>query len=92
MMLAVEKHPLADPLNIGTDEEIKIKDLIALIVSLTGRKLRVEYDLTKPSGAIRRCPDISKPKRLIGYQPKVRLAEGLKRTIDWYKQGRAVTV
>ncbi len=92
MMLAVEKHPLADPLNIGTDEEVKIKDLIALIVRLTGRKLRVEYDVTKPSGANRRCPDISKAKRLIGYEPKVTLAEGLKQTIAWYKQNCAVKV
>ncbi len=92
MMLAVEKYPQADPLNIGTSEEIKIKDLIALIVSLTGRRLRIEYDLSKPCGAARRCPDISKPMRLIGYQPKVRLAEGLRETIDWYQKRRAVAV
>jgi GDP-L-fucose synthase len=92
MMLAVEKYPQADALNIGTSEEIKIKDLIALIVRLTGRTLRVEYDRTKPCGAARRCPDISKPMRLIGYQPKVRLTEGLRETIDWYKEHRALTV
>lgn len=92
MMLAVEKYPVADPLNIGTDEEIKIKDLIALIVSLAGRKLRVEYDLSKPSGAARRCPDISKPMRLIGYKPKVRLADGLRKTIVWYKEQRSIAV
>lgn len=92
MMLAVEKYPQADPLNIGTSEEVKIKDLIALIVSLSGRTLRIDYDLTKPCGAPRRCPDISKPMRLIGYQPKVRLAEGLQQTIDWYREHRAATV
>ena len=85
MMLAVEKHPVADPLNIGTSEETKIKDLIEMIVQLSGKKLRIEYDATKPSGATRRCPDISKPMRLIGYKPKVRLAEGLRETINWYK-------
>ena len=86
MMLAVEKHPVADPLNIGTSEEIKIKDLIEMIVRISGKKLRIEYDATKPSGAARRCPDISKPMRLIGYKPKVRLAEGLRETINWYKR------
>ena len=86
MMLAVEKYPEADALNIGTSEEIKIKDLIALIVSLSGKKLDIEYDITKPAGAARRCPDISKPMRLIGYQPKVRLAEGVGETIEWYKE------
>jgi len=85
MMLAVEKHPFADPLNIGTSEEIKIKDLIEMIVQISGKKLRIKYDVTKPSGAARRCPDISKPIRLIGYKPKVRLAEGLRETINWYK-------
>ncbi len=92
MMLAVEKYPQADALNIGTSEEIKIKDLIALIVSLSGRSLKIEYDLTKPCGAARRCPDISKPMRLIGYEPKVRLGEGLRQTIDWYKAYAAMTV
>ena len=86
MMLAVEKHPVADPLNIGTSEEIKVKDLIEMIVRISGKKLRIEYDVTKPSGAARRCPDISKPMRLIGYEPKVRLAEGLQETINWYKR------
>src|SRR6266567_7989721 len=85
MMLAVEKYPEADALNIGTSEEIKIKDLIEMIVRISGKKLRIEYDVTKPSGAARRCPDISKPMRLIGYKPKVRLAEGLRDTINWYK-------
>ncbi len=85
MMLAVEKHPFADPLNIGTSEEIKIKDLIGMIVQISGKKLRITYDVTKPSGAARRCPDISKPMRLIGYEPKVRLAEGLRETINWYR-------
>ena len=51
MMLAVEKYPEADALNIGTSEEIRIKDLIGLIVQLSGKKLRIEYDTTKPSGA-----------------------------------------
>jgi len=85
MMLAVEKHPFADPLNIGTSEEIKIKDLIEMIVQISGKRLRIKYDVTKPSGAARRCPDISKPMRLIAYKPKVRLAEGLRETINWYK-------
>lgn len=86
MMLAVEKHPVADPLNIGTSEEIKIKDLIALIVKLSGKDLQIEYDLSKPSGAARRCPDITKPMRLIGYQPRVGIAEGLQKTISWYRE------
>ena len=89
MMLAVEKYPEADPLNIGTSEEIKIKDLIGLIVRLSRKKLRIDYDTTKPCGAPRRCPDISKPARLIGYEPKVRIAQGLGETIGWYQRHMA---
>jgi GDP-L-fucose synthase len=84
MMLAVEKYPEADALNIGTSEEIKIKDLVQLIVRLSAKNIRIEFDKTKPSGAARRCPDISKAERLVGYQPKVRMEEGLKKTMDWY--------
>jgi len=86
MMLAVEKHPVADPLNLGTSEEVKIKDLIQMIVRISGKKLRIEYDVTKPAGAARRCPDISKPMQLIGYKPKISLAEGLQETMAWYKR------
>lgn len=86
MMLAVEKYPEADPLNIGTDEEIKIKDLVRLIVELSGRDIKIEFDLSKPSGAPRRCADISKARRLIGYSPAVTIRGGLKRTIEWYKE------
>jgi GDP-L-fucose synthase len=84
MMLAVEKYAEADALNIGTSEEIKIKDLVRLIVRLSGKNIQIEFDKTKPSGAERRCPDISKAERLIGYQPKVRMEEGLQKTMNWY--------
>jgi GDP-L-fucose synthase len=84
MMLAVERYPEADPLNIGTSEEIKIKDLVRLIVRLTGKNLRIVFDTGKPTGAARRCPDISKARRLIGYQPEVCMEEGLQKTIAWY--------
>jgi GDP-L-fucose synthase len=88
MMLAIERYPEADALNIGTSEEIKIKDLVRLIVRLTGKNLRIVFDSGKPTGAARRCPDISKARRLIGYQPEVCMEEGLKKTIAWY-QSRA---
>jgi GDP-L-fucose synthase len=89
MMLAVEKYPEADALNIGTSEEIQIKDLVRLIVRLSGKNLEIKFDTSKPSGAGRRCPDISKPQRLIGYQPKVRMEEGLQKTMDWYLERTA---
>jgi nucleoside-diphosphate-sugar epimerase len=89
MMLAVEKYPEADALNIGTSEEIKIKDLVRLIVRLSGKNLEIKFDTSKPSGAARRCPNVSKAQRLIGYEPKVQMEEGLQKTMDWYLESTA---
>lgn len=85
MILAIEKYPLPDPLNLGTDEEIKIKDLIHLIVKLSGKKLRVIFDVSKPEGQPRRNCDIRKAKKKIGFEAKVKLSQGLKKTIEWYR-------
>jgi GDP-L-fucose synthase len=42
--------------------------------------------VTKPEGQLRRCPDLAKAKRLLGYSPQVKLRQGLKLTVDWYNQ------
>jgi len=85
LMEITEKYPKADPLNIGTEEEIRIKDLISLIMKISGRSPRIVFDTSKPCGQPRRNIDISKAKELIGYRPKVSLEEGLKKTIEWYE-------
>jgi len=87
-MLAVEKHPEPDPFNIGSDEEVSIKELLFNIIEITGRKVKVIFDTSKPAGAPRRCPDISKARKLIGYNPEVKLKEGLKHTIEWYLKNK----
>lgn len=84
MILAVEKYPNADPMNIGTEEEIKIKDLVSLIVTLSEKRPKIVFDSSKPSGQPRRNADITKAENLIGYKPEVSLEEGLKKTINWY--------
>jgi GDP-L-fucose synthase len=86
MMLAVEKGVFGQPFNIGTEEEIKIKDLAGLTIKIFGRPVRVEFDTTRPGGQPRRNADISKAKQLLGYAPAVSLQEGLARTIAWYKK------
>ena len=86
MMLAVEKSPNAEAFNIAAEEEIKIKDLVAMIIRLSGKNLETEYDLSKPTGSPRRCADISKARSMLGYEPKVSLEEGIKRTMDWYRK------
>ncbi|MCK4792098.1 MAG: NAD-dependent epimerase/dehydratase family protein [Desulfobacteraceae bacterium] len=83
-MLAVERYSEPDPLNIGSNEEVSTKDLLTMIIKLTGRDIKVSFDVTKPSGAPRRCPNISKAKKVVGYEPRFSTEEGLKRTIEWY--------
>ena len=87
MLLATEKYPKADPINIGTDEEIKIKDLTYLIIEFSEKipKPKVLFDTSKPAGQPRRNSDNIKAKKLIGFEAPTPLKEGLKKTIEWYK-------
>jgi len=69
--------------NVGTGEDIKIKDLALLIKRIVGFKGDIEHDLSKPEGVPRKLLDISKIKEL-GWRPKVGLEEGIRRTYKWY--------
>lgn len=81
----IEKYPNADPVNIGTDEEVSIGNLAKLIIKLSGKNTEIKFDTEKPDGQPRRNCDTKKAKELVGFQAKVKLEEGLEKTIDWYK-------
>ena len=86
MLIALEKLTAPDPINIGTNEEIKIKDLVSMIVKITGRNdLQIKYDTTKPEGQLRKTASTKKAEELIQFKPKYSLEEGLKHIIDWYR-------
>ena len=85
MMEVTEKYAVADPVNIGTEEEVTIRDLAHLIVKLSGKNLLVKFDSNKPEGQPRKFADITKAKEKINWRPKFTLKEGLEKTIDWYK-------
>lgn len=82
---AIEKYPIPDPVNLGSDEEVSISDLIKKIVSLTKVNSKIKFDLSKPDGSPRRNSDNAKSKDVIGFTQKVNLDEGLRKTIEWYK-------
>jgi GDP-L-fucose synthase len=84
LILAMEKYPKPDPINIGASEEVTIKELVKMILEFTGKKLNVEYDTSKPEGQLRKIADIQKARKLIGYDPKIPLRDGLKKMIEWY--------
>jgi len=83
---AVKKYNKPDPVNLGSGFEISIKDLVKLIVKLTGFKGKVIWDKSKPDGQPKRRLDISKARREFGFKAKVNFEKGLKQTIEWYKK------
>jgi GDP-L-fucose synthase len=82
----VEKYPKADPVNIGTDEEVTIGKLAKLIVKLSGTDAVIHFDTSKPDGQPRRNCDTLKAKKLLGFEAKTGLEGGLRKTIEWYKE------
>lgn len=75
-----------DPVNLGAGFEITIKNLVELIVKLTGFKGAITWDPTKPDGQPRRCLSTEKAEKVLGWKAQMGFEEGLKRTIDWYRQ------
>ena len=69
--------------NVGTEEEIRIKDLAVLIKEIVGFEGKIVHDLSKPDGMRRKLSDISKIKGL-GWQPRTALKEGIKKSYEWY--------
>lgn len=72
-----------EPLNIGTDRLISIKDLAMMVIDLSGKEMQIEYDLSKPQGVRSRNADLSLIKNVLGWSPKVTLDEGVRRTYEW---------
>jgi len=77
---------ITEPVNIGNDNEMSIKDLANKIISLCGSSSATVYKELPQDDPKTRKPDISRAKKLLGWTPKIGLDEGLKITIDWFKK------
>ena len=86
ILLATEKYNKIDPVNLGSDLEISIKDLAELIAKLVRFKGKIRWDTSKPDGQPRRRLDISRAEREFGFRARMDFEEGLKRTVKWYKE------
>jgi len=86
IILATENYNKPDPVNLGAGFEISIRDLTQLIAKLTGFNGKIVWDESKPDGQPRRCLDTSKAKKEFGFEAKTNFEEGLRRTIEWYKE------
>jgi GDP-L-fucose synthase len=88
ILLAAEKYNGADPVNLGSGNEISIKALVEMISHMTGFNGRLVWDASKPNGQPRRGLDITRAEKYFGFHASTSFEIGLRRTIDWYKNNR----
>lgn len=86
IVLAAQKYDKSEPINIGSNNEVKIKQLVEMIGEVTGFKGKIVWDKTKPDGQPRRKLDVSRAKKEFGFVSKVGFKQGLKKAIEWYLQ------
>jgi GDP-L-fucose synthase len=89
IVLAALRYDQPEPVNLGTGEEISIKDLAELIGEATGYEGEIVWDTTKPNGQPRRKLDTTRAKELFGFEAKTPFREGVTRTVAWYREHAA---
>jgi len=85
LVLAAERYDEPEPVNLGTSEEIAIRDLAELVAELTGYDGRIVWDESMPNGQPRRRLDTTRAAELFGFEARTSLRDGLARTIAWYR-------
>lgn len=88
VLLATEHYDDDAPVNLGTDEEMPIRDLVGIITDEVGFTGEVRWDTSKPDGQPRRRVDPTRARDSFGFEAKVDFREGLRRTIEWYREHR----
>jgi GDP-L-fucose synthase len=88
ILLAAERYNGSEPVNLGSGMEIRIKDLAETISRLTGFGGKLVWDTTKPNGQPRRVLDTSRAEQFFGFRAQTPFEEGLRRTIEWYREHR----
>jgi GDP-L-fucose synthase len=86
---AAEKYNGSEPVNLGSGYEISIKDLTEMIVRQTGFEGKLVWQTDKPNGQPRRGLDVSRAKEYFGWSAQVPFEEGMRRTIEWFKENRS---
>lgn len=88
ILLAAEHYSGPEPVNLGSGEEISIMDLAEKIRDLTGFEGKIRWDTAKPNGQPRRRLDVMRAKERFGFEARMPLETGLRRTIAWYENQR----
>jgi GDP-L-fucose synthase len=90
LLLAAEAYDSSEPVNIGTGEEVPIRDLAGRIATLTGFQGTTTWDTSRPDGEMRRFLDVSRARKRLGFRAEMSLEEGLRRTIESFREAAAL--
>jgi GDP-L-fucose synthase len=88
IVLAMERYDGSEPVNLGSGQEISIRDLAGLIAAEVGFSGAIRWDTTKPNGQPRRCLDVSRAQRYFGFRAECGLREGIAKTVVWFMAHR----
>ena len=88
IVLASERYDQGMPVNIGSGNEISIKDLAHQVAEAVGFTGAIRWDPTKPNGQPRRRLDVSRAERLFGFRARTSFSDGLRETVAWYRSQR----
>jgi GDP-L-fucose synthase len=83
--VCMQKYDEAEHINVGTGEDVTIKELAETVANIVGYDRQINWDTTKPNGTPRKVLNVDKIKAL-GWEPKINLLEGIKGTYEWYKE------
>lgn len=89
LVAAADRYDGAEPVNLGTGDEIAIHDLAELVRAATGFAGAIRWDTSQPNGQPRRRLDISRAQALLGWRAQVGLRDGVARTVKWYRSTRS---
>jgi GDP-L-fucose synthase len=71
--------------NVGVGSSVSVGNLVEKIISYSGKNIKIEYDTTKPTVKTKIFLDTSKAQKHFGWSPKISIDEGIKKTLDWYR-------
>lgn len=89
VVAALEKLESSEPVNLGSGLEISIRDLAGKLAAIAGFKGEIRWDPSKPDGQPRRCLDTSRAKTWLGWSSTTSLEDGLRHTVEWYRENRS---
>ncbi len=89
LWLAATRYAGGEPVNVGSGQEISIRELAQVVANATGYEGEIAWDTSKPNGQPRRLLDVSRARELFGFEASTPFREGLERTVAWYLEAAA---